>query len=97
MGGIGRFEGRSVVVIGTERGAELETRLRHNFGMARPEGYRKAVRLMSLAARFGLPVLSFVDTPGAFPASRRKRVGRPRRSPVRSMPACHPRCRSWPP
>ncbi len=67
VGGLGRFDGRSVVVIGTERGVDLETRLRHNFGMARPEGYRKAVRLVELATRFGLPVLTFVDTPGAYP------------------------------
>ncbi len=67
VGGLGRFEGRPVVVIGTERGVDLETRLRHNFGMARPEGYRKAVRLVELATRFRLPVLTFVDTPGAYP------------------------------
>ena len=67
VGGLGRFRGRAVVVIGQEKGADTESRLRHNFGMARPEGYRKAVRLMSLASRFGLPVLSFVDTPGALP------------------------------
>jgi len=67
VGGLGRFEGRPVVVVGTERGADLDTRLRHNFGMARPEGYRKAVRLIELANRFSLPVLSFIDTPGAFP------------------------------
>ena len=66
-GGLGRFRGRAVCVIGQEKGADTESRLRHNFGMARPEGYRKAVRLMDLASRFGLPVLSFVDTPGAFP------------------------------
>jgi acetyl-CoA carboxylase carboxyl transferase subunit alpha len=67
IGGIGRFRGRSVVVLGTEKGADTETRLRHNFGMARPEGYRKAGRLMRLAERFALPVLTFVDTNGAFP------------------------------
>jgi acetyl-CoA carboxylase carboxyl transferase subunit alpha len=67
IGGIGRFRGRSVVVLGTEKGADTETRLRHNFGMARPEGYRKARRLMRLAERFALPVLTFVDTNGAFP------------------------------
>ncbi len=67
VGGLGRFEGRAVVVLGTERGSDLDTRLRHNFGMARPEGYRKAVRLIELAGRFGLPILTFVDTPGAFP------------------------------
>ncbi|MFT8713234.1 acetyl-CoA carboxylase carboxyltransferase subunit alpha, partial [Komagataeibacter rhaeticus] len=67
IGGIGRFNGQPVVVIGTERGAEIETRLKHNFGMARPEGYRKAQRLMKLAGRFGLPVLTFIDTSGAWP------------------------------
>jgi acetyl-CoA carboxylase carboxyl transferase subunit alpha len=67
VGGIGRFRGRSVVAIGTEKGNDTESRLRHNFGMARPEGYRKARRLMRLADRFRLPVLSFVDTAGAYP------------------------------
>ncbi len=67
IGGVGRFKGTPVVVIGTERGAEIETRLKHNFGMARPEGYRKAQRLMKLAGRFGLPVLTFIDTSGAWP------------------------------
>ncbi|HEV8678464.1 MAG TPA: acetyl-CoA carboxylase carboxyltransferase subunit alpha [Stellaceae bacterium] len=67
IGGIGRFHGRSVIVLGTEKGADTEARVRHNFGMARPEGYRKARRLMRLAERFGLPVLSFVDTAGAYP------------------------------
>jgi acetyl-CoA carboxylase carboxyl transferase subunit alpha len=67
IGGIGRFRGRSVVALGTEKGADTQARLRHNFGMARPEGYRKARRLMRLAERFKLPVLTFVDTSGAFP------------------------------
>ncbi|HYZ42864.1 MAG TPA: acetyl-CoA carboxylase carboxyltransferase subunit alpha [Stellaceae bacterium] len=67
IGGIGRFRGRSVVVLGTEKGADTEARLKHNFGMARPEGYRKARRLMRLAEHFGLPVLTFVDTAGAYP------------------------------
>ena len=67
IGGIGRFRGRSVVVIGTEKGRHTEDRLRHNFGMARPEGYRKAQRLMSLADQFGLPILTFIDTAGAYP------------------------------
>ena len=67
VGGIGRFRGRSVLVLGTEKGADTESRLKHNFGMARPEGYRKARRLMRLADRFGLPVLTFVDTAGAYP------------------------------
>jgi acetyl-CoA carboxylase carboxyl transferase subunit alpha len=67
VGGLGRFEGHAVVVVGTERGDDLETRLRHNFGMARPEGYRKVRRLTELAGRFGLPILSFIDTAGAYP------------------------------
>lgn len=67
VGGIGRFRGRSVVALGTEKGADTEGRLKHNFGMARPEGYRKARRLMRLAERFGLAVLTFVDTAGAYP------------------------------
>lgn len=65
--GIGRFRGRSVVVIGQEKGADTEGRIHHNFGMARPEGYRKAQRLMRLAERFALPVITLVDTPGAYP------------------------------
>jgi acetyl-CoA carboxylase carboxyl transferase subunit alpha len=67
VGGLGRFRGRSVIVLGTEKGADTETRLVHNFGMARPEGYRKARRLMRLADHFRLPVLTFVDTAGAYP------------------------------
>ncbi len=67
VGGLGRFRGRSVCVIGQEKGEDTGSRLRHNFGMARPEGYRKAVRLMELADRFGLPVIALVDTAGAFP------------------------------
>ncbi|HEX2509956.1 MAG TPA: acetyl-CoA carboxylase carboxyltransferase subunit alpha [Microvirga sp.] len=67
VGGFGRFRGEAVCVLGQEKGATTEARIRHNFGMARPEGYRKAVRLMELADRFELPVLSFVDTAGAYP------------------------------
>ena len=67
VGGIGRFQGTSVVVIGIEKGANTESRVKHNFGMARPEGYRKAQRLMELANRFKLPVITLVDTPGAYP------------------------------
>ncbi len=67
VGGIGRFRGRSVMVIGTEKGADTESRVTRNFGMARSEGYRKARRLMRLAERFGLPVLTLVDTAGAYP------------------------------
>lgn len=67
IGGFGRFRGESVCVIGQEKGDTTETRLKHNFGMARPEGYRKAVRLMEMADRFDIPVLSLVDTAGAYP------------------------------
>ena len=67
VGGLGRFRGSSVVVIGNEKGADTEDRVIHNFGMARPEGYRKAQRLMGMADRFKLPVLTFIDTPGAYP------------------------------
>ncbi len=67
IGGIGRFNGRGVLVMGHEKGTDTQGRLKHNFGMARPEGYRKAVRLMRLADRFGLPVITLVDTAGAYP------------------------------
>jgi len=67
LGGIARFRGKSVVVLGTEKGADTEERVKHNFGMARPEGYRKARRLMRLAEHFQLPLLTFVDTAGAYP------------------------------
>jgi acetyl-CoA carboxylase carboxyl transferase subunit alpha len=67
QGGLARFRGRSVVVLGHEKGTDTEGRVRHNFGMANPEGYRKAVRLMHMAERFGLPVITLVDTPGAYP------------------------------
>lgn len=67
IGGMGRFRGQAVMVIGTEKGTDTESRLRHNFGMAKPEGYRKARRLMELAGRFNMPILTFVDTSGAFP------------------------------
>jgi len=67
VGGFGRFRGEPVCVLGQEKGANTEDRLKHNFGMARPEGYRKAVRLMELADRFDLPVIAFVDTAGAYP------------------------------
>ncbi len=67
VGGIGRLRGQSVVIMGHERGSDTESRLRHNFGMARPEGYRKAQRLFQLADRFKLPVVALVDTAGAYP------------------------------
>jgi acetyl-CoA carboxylase carboxyl transferase subunit alpha len=67
VGGLGRLDGRSVVVIGQEKGDDTDSRIKHNFGMPRPEGYRKAQRLMKLADRFRLPVVTLVDTPGAYP------------------------------
>ncbi len=67
VGGLGRFRGAPVVVLGNERGHDTVTRIKHNFGAARPEGYRKAVRLMDMADQFGLPVISFIDTAGAYP------------------------------
>ena len=67
VGGFARFRGRSVMVVGHVKGDDTASRLKHNFGMARPEGYRKAIRLFDLADRFGLPVVTLVDTPGAFP------------------------------
>ena len=67
IGGLGRFRDKPVLAIGLEKGHDTQSRLQHNFGMARPEGYRKAVRLMEIADQFGLPVLSFIDTAGAYP------------------------------
>ena len=67
VGGFGRFRGESICVIGQEKGSDTEGRLKHNFGMARPEGYRKAARLMGMADHFGIPVLALIDTPGAYP------------------------------
>jgi len=75
MGGMGRFRGVPVVVMGNEKGRDTATRIKHNFGMAFPEGYRKALRLMELADRYGLPVLSFVDTAGAFPGKEGEERG----------------------
>ena len=87
VGGLGRFRGRSVVVIGTEKGNDTETRVARNFGMARPEGYRKARRLMELAGRFGLPILTFVDTAGAFPGIDAEARGQAE-AIARSIEAC---------
>jgi acetyl-CoA carboxylase carboxyl transferase subunit alpha len=87
VGGLGRFNGRPVCVLGQEKGSTTETRLRHNFGMAKPEGYRKAVRLMELADRFGLPVLAFVDTAGAFPGIEAEERGQAE-AIARSTEAC---------
>jgi len=75
MGGLGRIGGRKVMVIGHEKGDDTATRLRHNFGMAKPEGYRKAIRLMELANRFAIPVVTLVDTSGAFPGVQAEERG----------------------
>ncbi len=83
VGGLGRFRGYSVAVLGQEKGADTDSRLRHNFGMPRPEGYRKARRLMDLAGRFGLPVITFVDTSGAYPG-----VGAEERGQAEAIARC---------
>jgi acetyl-CoA carboxylase carboxyl transferase subunit alpha len=75
VGGMARIDGRRVMLIGHEKGDDTASRLRHNFGMAKPEGYRKAIRLMQLADRFGLPVVTLVDTPGAFPGVQAEERG----------------------
>jgi len=75
VGGIGRFRGRAVMVMGHEKGRTTESRLRHNFGMAKPEGYRKAIRLMRMADRFRLPVITLVDTAGAYPGVQAEERG----------------------
>ena len=87
MAGIGRFRGQSIAVIGQEKGSDTETRLRHNFGMAMPEGYRKAVRIMEMAERFGLPVLSIIDTAGAYPGIAAEERGQAE-AIARSTDAC---------
>ena len=87
VGGLGRFRGRSVVVIGTEKGTDTETRVARNFGMAKPEGYRKARRLMEIAGRFSLPILTFVDTAGAFPGIEAEARGQAE-AIARSIEAC---------
>jgi acetyl-CoA carboxylase carboxyl transferase subunit alpha len=87
VGGLGRFQGEPVCVIGQEKGASTEARIRHNFGMARPEGYRKAARLMELADRFELPVISFVDTAGAYPGIEAEERGQAE-AIARSTEAC---------
>ena len=86
-GGIGRFRGRSVIVIGHEKGGSTEDRVRRNFGMARPEGYRKARRLMGLAERFRLPIVTLVDTPGAYPGVDAEARGQAE-AIARSIEAC---------
>src|ERR671912_960455 len=87
MGGFGRFRGEPACVIGQEKGDTTDTRSRHNFGMARPEGYRKAARLLELADRFGLPVISFVDTAGAYPGIEAEERGQAE-AIARSTEAC---------
>ncbi|MBS7697273.1 MULTISPECIES: acetyl-CoA carboxylase carboxyltransferase subunit alpha [unclassified Chelatococcus] len=87
VGGFGRFRGESVCVIGQEKGSNTEERIRHNFGMAKPEGYRKAVRLMELAGRFSLPVITFVDTAGAYPGINAEERGQAE-AIARSTEAC---------
>jgi acetyl-CoA carboxylase carboxyl transferase subunit alpha len=75
IGGLAKIDGRRIMLIGHEKGDDTASRLRHNFGMAKPEGYRKAIRLMRLADRFGLPVITLVDTPGAFPGVQAEERG----------------------
>ncbi len=87
VGGLGRFRGEAVVVIGTEKGTDTESRVLHNFGSARPEGYRKVRRLIELAGRFGLPLLTFVDTAGAFPGIDAEARGQAE-AIARSIEAC---------
>ncbi len=87
LGGLARFEGAPVVLIGHEKGADTAARLHHNFGMARPEGYRKAIRLMDMAARFGLPVITLVDTPGAYPGR-----GAEERGQAEAIARCTEKC-----
>ncbi|MFD1702395.1 acetyl-CoA carboxylase carboxyltransferase subunit alpha [Methylopila henanensis] len=87
VGGLARFRGQPVLIMGHEKGADTTSRLKHNFGMARPEGYRKAVRLMELADRFGLPIIALVDTAGAFPGIEAEQRGQAE-AIARSTEAC---------
>jgi len=87
IGGLARFQGRPVIVMGTEKGSTTEQRIKRNFGMVRPEGYRKAVRLMALADQFSLPVISFVDTAGAYPGRGAEERGQAE-AIARSIEAC---------
>ncbi len=89
IGGLARLNGRAVVVIGQEKGHDTQSRLRRNFGMARPEGYRKAIRLMDVAHRFGLPVITLVDTPGAYPGK-----GAEERGQAEAIARCTQKCLS---
>ena len=87
VGGFGRFRGESVCIIGQEKGSTTESRLKHNFGMAKPEGYRKAARLMDMADRFGIPVIALVDTAGAYPGIASEERGQAE-AIARSTQAC---------
>ncbi len=87
MGGLARRGDRPVVVIGLEKGSDTRSRLDRNFGMARPEGYRKAMRLMRLAERFGMPVITLIDTPGAYPGKGAEERGQAEAIPARSRRA----------
>ncbi len=89
LGGPARFRGRSVMLIGHEKGSDTAGRVKHNFGMANPEGYRKAIRLMDMAERFGLPVITLVDTPGAYPGR-----GAEERGQAEAIATCTERCLS---
>ena len=95
IGGFGRFRGESICVIGHEKGSTTEARLKHNFGMARPEGYRKAVRLMEMADHFSIPVLAWSTPPGPIPASAPRSADRRKRSRARPKPASISACRMW--
>ena len=87
IGGAARLRGRSVMIIGHEKGSDTASRVKHNFGMANPEGYRKAIRLMDLAERFGLPVVTLVDTPGAYPGR-----GAEERGQAEAIASCTEKC-----
>ena len=89
VGGMARFNGQAVMLLGHQKGRDTKERTLRNFGMSKPEGYRKALRLMKLAEKFGLPLFTFVDTPGAYPASTPRNAA----SPKRSVTTCT-RCRS---
>jgi acetyl-CoA carboxylase carboxyl transferase subunit alpha len=85
--GFGRFHGEAIAIIGQEKGSTTETRLKHNFGMARPEGYRKAVRIMDMADRFNIPVVAFIDTAGAYPG-----IGAEERGQAEAIARCTEKC-----
>jgi len=87
IGGLARLQGRTVMVIGHEKGRDTESRVKHNFGMAKPEGYRKSIRLMRMAERFGIPVVTLVDTAGAFPGADAEARGQSE-AIARSIEAC---------